>query len=1197
MAVIKIEAEKSPFNPNYFRLKVKITDGTSIREIVEAMVKYGKEKIEKAYAHDGISVLIKSTGSNRYYPGMGLPKEYFDLYLKLQDSKNNNHEISESKEIKKKDELIERFTLNNDDEAWDYATLVAKAYLKAPKFDPAATKCWDSLLVSCKNFYKKTLSAIDIIYTDKEMYADAQAMKDDVKKNKRMYVSLEYTGHPYWSDTDYQIFRAVHDYIVHVLGNSDFTLRGEQRAANLHMRLVPNEAKPAVFLEITGKTSYYLTYGHFPISKIAILKGFDFNNFGKVEPDVIENVKPYTLKDDTKEQEDITDLNPGDVPNNYNPETKSLMQSTKNESSNQRVKDILNLLERKTEKGEIIKLEDDPCKHMTFTENLEEGEENYNTFNQEILKGYLVAALWTEEDEVGDASLADISSKSKQKAIQDINNFVLKAGDLIKKSGLDAEQIGHDLWLTRNGHGAGFWDRDLGDIGEKLSGIARNMGNINVFKGDNGEVLLESKITQLSSKELLDKTNNTESKKTKLKEGRYIDYSELMHIAKLAGNYVKDAKDALMDLGENYDDADIPMDSVQAILDEYDCGDILDDEQTPEDKQYGEDLDIENDSFNREQGLIESKNSVEESKVDLKGDKKKYYQMSLDMFLKAERRRVGKEALDNLRDKWVNEFYPKQVKNALDKGWYQEDIKNGRISDSEAAKIIKNAGFKVPKDIEQGGLTEAKRYKKQLNENQDIIVSKLEKLGFEFDNEDKYGNVNLFKRSKKGGGIHASINKDGTEINGMSPEKYIDDVKSGLLESAEIEPHKISVSKAVVIKELSAKYHLKPNEANLLYSSKNKDIEEEMDNATGGIKSIYDRLYNMGFITIGEQEDYGNNFFFAPYMLSEKGESFISAVDARIQSRKNIKSGVDLFPEDIAESKIMENDLSAENNLYQVVGKKNGQLVEISELPMSEDDCWKWIKDNGIEKYYTNPVPIPYYGNKKEFKSKKYESKMKIQKDKKQLNETSVTMMTPINFMRYEDDDVVAAIKEIFEKKDYSEFTLENIQGNTNIYNIQITYTSDDEDDDKNYEFRQSDIVQKIHKLRSKLFADISMKIPVVNLNIAAIQKTKDTTSNTVRFIIVMLTSSTNNRDWATGKKNSIVKEAKQPAASINESPEWKDVVELDVPDAFKVADEGKNIEGVKSVSVVTATRVRVAYDKRKISRENVINAIVDLPF
>lgn len=55
------------------------------------------------------------------------------------------------------------------------------------------------------------------------------------------------------------------------------------------------------------------------------------------------------------------------------------------------------------------------------------------------------------------------------------------------------------------------------------------------------------------------------------------------------------------------------------------------------------------------------------------------------------------------------------------------------------------------------------------------------------------------------------------------------------------------------------------------------------------------------------------------------------------------------------------------NELFKVVGKKDGQQVEITEMPMSEENCYKWIKEQGIENQYKNVVPIPYRGNKQEF--------------------------------------------------------------------------------------------------------------------------------------------------------------------------------------------------------------------------------------
>lgn len=47
---------------------------------------------------------------------------------------------------------------------------------------------------------------------------------------------------------------------------------------------------------------------------------------------------------------------------------------------------------------------------------------------------------------------------------------------------------GHDFWLTRNGHGAGFWDRDLGDVGGKLTEASEAAGECDLYVGDDGKV-------------------------------------------------------------------------------------------------------------------------------------------------------------------------------------------------------------------------------------------------------------------------------------------------------------------------------------------------------------------------------------------------------------------------------------------------------------------------------------------------------------------------------------------------------------------------------------------------------------------------------------------------------------------------------------------------------------------------------------
>ena len=44
-----------------------------------------------------------------------------------------------------------------------------------------------------------------------------------------------------------------------------------------------------------------------------------------------------------------------------------------------------------------------------------------------------------------------------------------------------AELAGHDFALTRNGHGAGFWDRGLGKIGDMLTDACKPYGSHSVI--------------------------------------------------------------------------------------------------------------------------------------------------------------------------------------------------------------------------------------------------------------------------------------------------------------------------------------------------------------------------------------------------------------------------------------------------------------------------------------------------------------------------------------------------------------------------------------------------------------------------------------------------------------------------------------------------------------------------------------------
>ena len=98
-----------------------------------------------------------------------------------------------------------------------------------------------------------------------------------------------------------------------------------------------------------------------------------------------------------------------------------------------------------------------------------------------IVKHYLIAALWTNE--MDEFSNLDFDTDTKAEATVICQKFVKQAKDLLTKEWTD-EQIGHDLWLTRGGHGAGFWDRNKPNANE-LSDIAqKNEFHGLVFEAD-----------------------------------------------------------------------------------------------------------------------------------------------------------------------------------------------------------------------------------------------------------------------------------------------------------------------------------------------------------------------------------------------------------------------------------------------------------------------------------------------------------------------------------------------------------------------------------------------------------------------------------------------------------------------------------------------------------------------------------------
>lgn len=103
---------------------------------------------------------------------------------------------------------------------------------------------------------------------------------------------------------------------------------------------------------------------------------------------------------------------------------------------------------------------------------------NYHT----VMRAYLTCALWAEfEPHLRPRATA----QSKSKALDYIHRFIEAHTSLVNQAlsspGYSEEQFGHDLWLTSQGHGAGFWCRsELSEPTESnpSESIGETLGNL-----------------------------------------------------------------------------------------------------------------------------------------------------------------------------------------------------------------------------------------------------------------------------------------------------------------------------------------------------------------------------------------------------------------------------------------------------------------------------------------------------------------------------------------------------------------------------------------------------------------------------------------------------------------------------------------------------------------------------------------------
>ncbi len=122
-----------------------------------------------------------------------------------------------------------------------------------------------------------------------------------------------------------------------------------------------------------------------------------------------------------------------------------------------------------------------------------------------FLNHYMTTALWCTDDDDEAEPLDtnygpdDIEPDSAEEMRRDCEAFLWIASGLIEAAEAHPKwedtgncgafaQAAHDFWLTRNGHGVGFWEtpdwpEEMGDV---LSTISYRFGEAHLYVGDDG---------------------------------------------------------------------------------------------------------------------------------------------------------------------------------------------------------------------------------------------------------------------------------------------------------------------------------------------------------------------------------------------------------------------------------------------------------------------------------------------------------------------------------------------------------------------------------------------------------------------------------------------------------------------------------------------------------------------------------------
>ena len=119
----------------------------------------------------------------------------------------------------------------------------------------------------------------------------------------------------------------------------------------------------------------------------------------------------------------------------------------------------------------------------------------------DFVQGYIEAMFFTDTDEDDDgcsikpdSGYYHLSKDAMDGILADCNTFFETEGVITALEGSRSlEEAGRDFWFTRNGHGVGYWDRDVGSYADPdlLTKVSHKFGECYPCTGDDGLVYID----------------------------------------------------------------------------------------------------------------------------------------------------------------------------------------------------------------------------------------------------------------------------------------------------------------------------------------------------------------------------------------------------------------------------------------------------------------------------------------------------------------------------------------------------------------------------------------------------------------------------------------------------------------------------------------------------------------------------------